>query len=68
MLIIIKLVKVDRSTGSREDLKCFTIYGRGGHLGHMTNIILTTFPFLVPKAYVQNLIKNGPVVSEKSKF
>ena len=40
----------------------FTIYGHSGHLGHMANII---FPW---KACVQNLNKNGPAVSEKSKF
>ena len=26
------------------------------------------FHFLVPKNYIQNLVENGPVVSEKSKF
>ena len=28
----------------------FTIYGRGSHLGHVTNIILTHFHCLVPKS------------------
>ena len=27
--------------------------------GHVTNIILTYFHFLVPKAYIQNLVKTG---------
>ena len=41
-----------------------TIYGNGGHLGHVANIMLTNFHFIVPKS----LVKNGPVVSEKGKF
>ena len=45
----------------------FTIYGRGGHLGHVTSIILINFHFHVPKSLL-NFIKNGPVVSVKSKF
>ena len=34
-------------------------------LGHVTN---TIFPCIRLEACVQNLVKNGPVVSEKSKF
>ena len=58
-------------TGSlKEDfLSVHTIYGLGGHLGHVTSIILINFHFsLYRKAYIQNLVENGPVVSEKSKF
>ena len=34
----------NQSTGSGEkDLKVFTIYGRGGHLGHVTWTIYTNF-------------------------
>ena len=40
--------------------------GHGSHLGHVTNIILTYFHFLV--RYLKDLVENGPVVSEKSKF
>ena len=29
----------NRPAGSGEDLKGFTIYGRGGHLGHVTSIM-----------------------------
>ena len=33
-----------RSIGSGEDFfKVSTIYGRGGHLGHVTRSVLTTF-------------------------
>ena len=33
-----------------EDLKGFTIYKQGCHLGHVTNIILMIFYFHVPKS------------------
>ena len=29
----------------------FTIYGRGGHLGHVTNILSSDFHFLVPESF-----------------
>ena len=29
----------------------FTIYGHGGHLGHVTRIMLTNFNFLVPESF-----------------
>ena len=28
-----------------------TIYGHGGHLGHVTSIMLTNFHFLVPESF-----------------
>ena len=34
----------------------------------MTRIMLTDFHFLVPESFIQNLIQNGPVVSEKIRF
>ena len=43
----------------------FTIYGLGGHLGHVTNNMSSNFHFLYLKAFIQNLIQNGTVVSEK---
>ena len=37
---------------SGEDfLRVFTIYGRGGHLGHVTSIMLINFHFLVPESF-----------------
>ena len=48
--------------------KYHTIHGHGSHLGHMTSITLINFHFLVPKKYIQNLVENGPVVSEKKQF
>ena len=43
----------NRPAGSGEEdfLRVFTIYGRGGHLGHVTRIMLTNFHFLVPESF-----------------
>ena len=42
----------NRLTGSGEDfLRVFSIYGRGGHLGHVTSIMLINFHFLVPESF-----------------
>ena len=42
----------NRPAGSGEDFwKVFTIYWRGGHLGHVTSIILSDFHFLVPESF-----------------
>ena len=32
-------------------LRVFTIYGHGGHLGHVTSIMLSIFHFLVPESF-----------------
>ena len=37
-------------------------------IGHVTSIILMIFISMYVKAYIQNLVKNGLVVSEKSIF
>ena len=29
----------------------FTIYGHGGHIGHVTSILLPIFHFLVPESF-----------------
>ena len=42
----------------------FTIYGHGGHLGHVTSIISLNFHFHVP----ENLHTKFGVASELSKF
>ena len=57
----------NRPAGSGEDfLSVFTIYGHGGHLGHVTSIISSDFYIsLYLKDFIQNLVQNGPVVSEK---
>ena len=42
----------NRPTRSGEDfLRVFTIYGRGGHLGHVTSIMLINFHFIVPESF-----------------
>ena len=59
----------NQSTGSwkQDFLSIYTIYGHGSHLDYVTSIIIINFHFLVPK-YIQNLVENGPLVSEISKF
>ena len=59
----------NRSTGSGDFRRVFTIYGRGSHLGHVTSIMLIIYHFHVPYlAYIQNLVKKSPMASDKSKF
>ena len=42
----------NRHASSGEDFwRVFTIYGHGGHLGHVTGIMLTNFHFLVPESF-----------------
>ena len=43
----------NRLAGSgKEDFRTvFTIYGHGGHPGHVTSIILINFHFLVPESF-----------------
>ena len=37
--------------GSGDFCRVFTIYGRGGHLGHVTSIMSSDFHFLVPESF-----------------
>ena len=46
----------------------FSIYGRGGHLGHVTSILIINFNFHVSISLHKKLVKTGPLVSDKSKF
>ena len=42
----------NRPAGSEEHfLRVFTIYGHGGHLGHVTRIMLIKFHFLVLESF-----------------
>ena len=43
----------NRPAGSGEEDfgRVFTIYGRGGHLGHVTSIMLINFHFLIPESF-----------------
>ena len=38
----------------KKFLKGFTIYGHGGHLGHVTSIMSSDFHFLVPESFHSN--------------
>ena len=60
----------NRPAGSGEEdfLRVFTIYGRGGHLGHVTNIMSSDFHSMYLKAFVKNLVQIVTVVSEKTQF
>ena len=44
-------IRENRPAGSGEEdfLKCFTIYGQGGHLGHVTKMPRINFRFPFPK-------------------
>ena len=41
----------DWPAGSGDFLRVFTIYGHGGHLGHVTSIMPSDFHFLVPESF-----------------
>ena len=60
----------NRPSGSGEEdfLRLFTIYGRGGHLVHVTSIMPSDFHFLVMIAFIQRLVQIGTEVSEKIQF
>ena len=38
-------------SGVEDFLRVFTIYGHGGHLGHVTSIMSSDFYFLVPESF-----------------
>ena len=45
-------VRGNPPASSREDFwRVFTIYGHGGHLGHVTSIMSSDFHFLVPESF-----------------
>ena len=46
----------------------YTVYEHGGHLGHVPSNMSSDFHFLVPEAFIQNLVQIGTVVSEKIQF
>ena len=41
----------NRPAGSTDFRRIFTIYGRVGHIGHVTSIVLSDFHFLVPESF-----------------
>ena len=51
----------NRPVGSEKKIfEGFTIYGHGGHLGHVTRIMLTNFHFLVPESFHTKLSLEWP--------
>ena len=60
----------NRPAGSGEEdfSRVFTIYGRGGHLGHVTSIMPSNFHFLVSESFHTKFGSNRTVVSEKIWF
>ena len=59
----------NRPAGSGEVFyRVFTIYGHGGHHGHVTSITSPDFHFLVPETFIKNLVQIGKVASEKIWF
>ena len=51
----------NRPAGSGEDvLRDFTIYGHGGHLGHVTIIMLTNFHSPIPESLHINFGSKWP--------
>ena len=41
----------NRPACSKEEEGFFTVYGRCGHLGHVTSIMSSDFHFLVPESF-----------------
>ena len=48
------------SSGEEDFLRVFTIYGHGGHLGHVTRIMLINFHFLVPESFLTKFSSEWP--------
>ena len=61
-------VEIGPPVPEKKIFEGFTIYGRDGHLGHVTSIISSDFHFLYLKAFIQNLVQNGSVISNKIRF
>ena len=55
-------------SGVEDFLIVFTIYGHGGHLGHVTSIISSIFHFHVPKSLHKKLAKTAQWFLRKACF
>ena len=61
-----KIMQIGPLVPETKIYKVFTIYGHGGHLFHVTNIIKKNiFISFSLKVYIHILVKNCPVVPEK---
>ena len=47
-------------SGVEDFRRVFTIYGHGGHLGHVTRIMLINFHFLVPESFQRKFRSEWP--------
>ena len=54
--------------GEEDFYRVFTIYGHGGHLGQECDQHHQSFISLYLKAFMQNFVQIGKVVSEKIRF
>ena len=61
-------VEIGLPVPEEKFLKGFTIYGHGGHLVMRPASCHQIFISLYPKAFIQNLVQIGTVVSEKIPF
>ena len=52
----------------RRFFKVFTIYGHGGHVGHVTQLICINFHSYSPLSFHMNLGSKCPTVFEENKF
>ena len=69
MMLYTKISMKSANRSWKEDFyKYLYVYENGSHLGHVTSIILVNFISLYPQNYIQNLVENAPVVSEKSEI
>ena len=58
-----------QSSGSGEDFfKVFTMYGHGGHVGFVTQLICINFHSHSPLSFHMNFGSIRPTVFEKNKF
>ena len=49
-------------TGSEDFRRVFTIYRHGGHLGHVTSIMLTNFHFLLSESFHTKFTSEWPSI------
>ena len=61
-------VEIGPPVSEKKSFEGFLAYGLGGHLGHLTSIMSSDFISLYLKAFIQNLVQIGTVVSEKMLF
>ena len=62
-------VEIDPPIPEKKIFEGFLRYkGMAAILCHVTSTILIIFTYMYLKAFIQNLVKSGPVVSEKSTF